>query len=409
MSRRRSWRGPAAAPGRAGSPRRDGGQRPALLDRALLLVFAATFAGITSFYLLLSVVPQYAAASGAGEIGAGLATGALFFATTLTELATPRLVAVFGSRLAFAAGLALLGVPALGLGVSGSLAVIAAVCLLRGVGLGLVVVVGSALVAAIVPAERRGEGLGLYGVVAGFPAVFALPLGVWLVAHVGYGPVFVSAALASLAGLAALPRRAMTGSEMEPAAGVLAALRSPALLAPSFAFLTTAVAAGAVITFVPLAAPRELSGLAALALLTFAAASTLTRWWAGRVADRRPSLDLLRPSVLVTAAGTACLFFIDDRAALLASTTLVGAGFGVAQNASLTLMFRSVTRSEFDAVSAVWNLAYDAGLGAGGAGFGVLVTGTGYGAGFALSGALIAVALAAVWRSRHLTARAPAL
>jgi predicted MFS family arabinose efflux permease len=176
-------------------------------------------------------------------------------------------------------------------------------------------------------------------------------------------------------------------------------------LLPSFVFLTSAITAGVVVTFVPLAVPPALESLAAPSLLLFGAASTLTRWWAGRHADRRPAADLLRPGVLLAGLGLACLVLIGHGLALLAGTTLVGAGFGLAQNASITLMFAVVPRSEFESVSAIWNLAYDAGLGAGGAGFGVLVTGTGYPAGFALTAAVILVSLAAVRRSTHLVPR----
>jgi MFS family permease len=387
--------GPAARPELSGP-------RPTLVSRALALVFASSFAGLTSFYLLLSVVPKYAATSGAGGLGAGLATGALFFATTLTELGTPRLVSLFGYRKVFGMGLLLLGVPALGLGASTDLAPIAALCVLRGIGLAIVVVVGSALVPALVPAERRAEGLGLYGVVVGVPSVVALPLGLWLAAHAGYESVFIAGAVSALVGLAALPRSPAGAPELGPAAGVLAALRSPALLLPAFVFLTTALAAGAVVTFVPLAVPYHLERLAAPSLLCFAAASTLSRWWAGRIADRHPALDLLRPGVLTVGVGTAGLFFVAHPLALLGAASLVGAGFGAAQNASLTLMFAVVPRSEFDSVSALWNLAYDAGLGAGGAGLGLLASGTGYSAGFAITGALILALLAALWRSRYL-------
>jgi len=380
---------------------------PALVTRQLTLAFIASFAALTSFYLLLSVVPKYAATAGAGGVGAGLATGALFFSTTLTELATPRLVARRGYRGVFAAGLLLLGLPAFAFSASTSMASIAAVCALRGIGLAIVVVVGSALVAYLAPPERRGEALGLYGVVVGLPSIAALPLGLWLAARVGYGPVFVTGALTALAGLAALPGLSDGEPRVEPAAGVMAALKAPALVLPSFAFLTTAVAAGVVVTFVPLAAPHALEGLAALALLLFGAASTLTRWWAGRYQDRHPRIDLLRPSVVLAGIGIAGLVLIDRPLALLATTTLVGAGFGVAQNASITLMFALVPRTEYDSVSAVWNLAYDAGLGTGGAGFGLLASRTGYPAGFVLTGAVMLVLLAGVWRSVHLVPRMP--
>ena len=159
---------------------------PPLASRALTLYFVSAFGSMTSFYLLLSVVPLYATAKGAGDVGAGLTTGALMLATVAAELATPALLARLGYRLVLGAGLVLLGAPALVLAASSSLAMILAVCLVRGVGLAILVVAGSSLVATLVPRERHSEGLGLLGVVVGVPAVVALPLGVWLAERVGF-------------------------------------------------------------------------------------------------------------------------------------------------------------------------------------------------------------------------------
>jgi predicted MFS family arabinose efflux permease len=84
----------------------------------------------------------------------------------------------------------------------------------------------------------------------------------------------------------------------------------------------------------------------------------------------------------------------------LAGALLLGIGFGVAQNASLTLMFDRVSASGYDMVSAVWNLAYDAGMGLGAAGFGVLAVRAGYAGAFGVVAGLMLVALAPVWRDR---------
>jgi len=313
--------------------------RPRIMNRALALVFASTFGTTTSFYLLLSAVPLYATSVGAGGIGAGLATGALMLSTVAAELATPRLVARFGYRLVLAAGLLLLGAPALALTASASMAAILAVCAVRGLGFAITVVVGSALVAALVPYERRGEGLGLYGVVVGVPSVVALPLGVWLAGHAGYPPVFVAGAVAALAGLAVVP--GLPGREPKPEqpVGVLAGLRTPALVRPSIVFSATAMAAGVVVTFLPLAVTQASGNLAALALLAQAAAATLTRWWAGRYGDRHGPAGLLIPGVLAAAVGMLALVLTASPAAVVVGMALFGAGFGVTQNASLALMF----------------------------------------------------------------------
>jgi predicted MFS family arabinose efflux permease len=364
----------------------------------LALAFLCSLGAATSFYLLLSVVPLYAASAGAGGTGAGLATGALMLATVAAELATPRLVARFGYRLVLAAGLVLLGAPALALTASAGVALVLAVCLVRGLGFGIAVVVGSALVASLVPPERHGEGLGLYGVVVGVPAIVALPLGIWLAGRAGYAPVFVAGAAAALAGLAAVPglpgRERSSGSRV----GVLAALRTPALVRPSIVFAGSAMAAGVVVTFLPLATARAGGGLAPLALLVHAVAATVSRWWAGRHGDRHGRRRLLGPAVLTAAAGVLASALVTRPAAVIAGMVLFGAGFGAAQNASLTLMLERVPRSGYSTASALWNLAYDAGVGVGATGMGVVAAGAGYPAAFAVTAALMVVALATAGR-----------
>ena len=49
-------------------------------------MFLAESCALTSFYLLLSVTPMYAAAAGAGSAGAGLVTGVLLLAPWLPSL-----------------------------------------------------------------------------------------------------------------------------------------------------------------------------------------------------------------------------------------------------------------------------------------------------------------------------------
>jgi predicted MFS family arabinose efflux permease len=370
------------------------GKRRRMMTRPLLLVFVSAFGSSMGFYLLVSVVPLYAASIGAGGVGAGLATGALMLATVAADLVAPRLVARFGYRAVLAAGLLLLGVPAFALGSTSTMAGVLAVCVARGAGFGITVVLGSALVAHLVPPERRGEGLGLYGIVVGVPAVVALPLGVWLLGQVGYPPVFAAGGLVALVGLAVTPGLpGRSGPEPERPVGVLAGLRRPALLRPLVVFFSTTMAVGIVATFVPLALPSASGNLAALALFAQAATATVSRWWAGRHGDRHGQAVLLVPAVLASAIGMLALVFVASPVAVVAGMLVFGAGFGVAQNATLALMFERVSSSGYGTVSALWNIAYDAGWGLGAAGFGVVSVQTGYPWAFALTAALVIAAI----------------
>ena len=182
---------------------------------------------------------MYAVSAGAGSAEAGVVTGSLMLATVLAEFASSRLMRRYGYRAVFAAGALLLGGPVLALLGPHSVVTIVAVSIVRGFGFGLDTVVIGALVATSLPPERRGEGIGLAGVVACVPAIVALPSGVWLAENTGYAVVIAITAISALAPLAAVPWLAGPAghqAEADPGtaqpAGLLASLRSGGQLRP---------------------------------------------------------------------------------------------------------------------------------------------------------------------------------
>jgi MFS family permease len=386
--------------------------RPRLVSGRFAAALLSSFGALTSFYLLLSVTPMYAMSAGAGSAEAGLVTGSLMLTTVLAEFASPRLLGRFGYRAVFAAGALLLGGPAPALLLPHSMATILAVSIARGIGFGLATVVLGALVAASVPAERRGEGIGLAGVVACVPAIVALPSGVWLTQNTGYAVVIAITAISALAPLAAVPwlaNPAVSETETDQA-GLLGSLRSGGMLRPGLVFAATTVSAGVVASFtvsagvvasfLPLAAGVS-AGVATLGLFAQAVTATASRWWAGRRGDRHGHAGLLIPGLLIAAAGMAGLIWVSAPVAVIAGMCLFGIGFGIAQNVTFALMIDRAPGSGYGTASALWNLAYDAGYGTGPIVFGVFVAHTGYPAAFALTGLLILAALVPAVRDRR--------
>jgi MFS family permease len=88
---------------------------------------------------------------------------------------------------------------------------------------------------------------------------------------------------------------------------------------------------------------------------------------------------------------------------VIAGMCLFGIGFGIVQNATLALMIDRMPASGLGTASALWNLAYDAGYGAGPAVFGLFAGRTGYPVAFALTGLLMLVAMPAARPGRYLT------
>jgi MFS family permease len=374
--------------------------RPRILTAPMVRLLAMPVGSLGGFYLLMPVVPLYAATSGAGNVGAGLATGVMMLATVLTELVMPRVLRRFGYRAVMVLGLLLLGVPAALLAVSAALPLLLAVCFVRGAGLGVLVVAGPALIAELVPPERRGEGFGIYGVAVGAPPIACLPLGLWLVLHVGYEPVFLAGAALSLLPLVVARGLPARPARIEQHGSVLAALRSGALARPALVFTAITLAAGIVHTFLPVALAYRSPQLAAVALLVQSCVTPFARWAAGWSGDRHGTARLLVPSVIAAAVGAVGLIWYANPVAVLAGMALFGIGFGVAQNVTLALLFERVARSDFGRASALWNLAYDGGVGIGAIGFGLLVGPVGYAGGFAITTAVLFAALVPAWRDR---------
>jgi MFS family permease len=381
-----------------------------LLSVPLAVTFLAEFTSLTSFFLLLSVMPMLAAEAGTGSSGAGLITGSLLLGTVAAEAVAAAAIRRFGYRTVLAAGAVLLGAPALAMLVREPQVVMVSVSVVRGFGFGLSGVVTGALTAKLLPPERRGEGLGLLGVVSGVPAIVALPAGVWLAGHhlaAAAAAMAATAALLPLVAIRWLPggreaRQTAHTKRMQEARSsgrmaAAAALRLPLI------FAAATIAAGTLDSFLPLAKGIP-SNLASAALLVQAITATLSRWQAGKHGDRYGHARLLIPALAVAALGMAAMIVLGSPVVVFAGMVLFGAGFGVIENATFALLIEQLPEAK---ASALWNLAYDAGYGAGPAVFGLICVSTGYPAAFALTGVLILATLPAALRERK--AAVPAL
>ena len=379
---------------------------PRLLSVPLAVTFLAEFTSLTSFFLLLSVMPMLAAAGGAGSSGAGLITGALLLGTVAAEAVAAAATRRFGYRMVLAAGAVLLGAPALAMLTREPQSVMVSVSLVRGLGFGLSGVVTGALTATLLPPGRRGEGLGLLGVVSGVPAVVALPAGVWLAGH---HLASVAAAMAAIVGLLPLAAirwlpggreaRQTARARRRPGARSSGRMAGAALRLPLI-FAAATIAAGVLDSFLPLAKGIP-SNLSSAALLVQAITATLSRWQAGRHGDRYGHARLLVPALAVAALGMATMIFLGSPVLMFAGMVLFGAGFGVIENATFAQLIEQLPEAK---ASALWNLAYDAGYGAGPAIFGLICVRTGYPAAFALTGALILAAVPVALRERKAVA-----
>jgi MFS family permease len=353
--------------------------------------------GFSGYAALLAVAPAWAVEGGASEAGAGLVNGVLLAATVLTQLWVPRLVRGIGLGPVMVAGLLLMGLAAPAYGLSSALGPVLAWSAVRGAGFGILTVLGSTIVAHLVPAERRGEAVGVYGLAVAVPNLLLMPGSVLVADRLGFGGAFAVAALPLLGVPAALAlgRRLAAVEGASTTASVPLDRRTVAgVLRPTTVLFAVTMSGGALMTFAP---QLGFGGtVATVTLLVLGVGTALSRWWVGRLADRHGADRFVAPLLVVCAGGMGlCAWGVahGSAALLVAGAAVVGPAYGALQNLTLVLAFAGVPGPRIPTASAAWNIGFDAGTASGSVLVGALAATASFGTAYAVVALVVLAAL----------------
>lgn len=405
-----------------------------------LLLYALL--GFTGFSLTMSALPLWAVQQGTATEFAGLVTTVMLVATVLTQLLMPSLVRRFGLAPVLTIGLVALGAPAPLLYFSHDLGWLLALSAVRGCGFATITVLGSTITTRIVPASRRGEAIGIYGLGIAVSNLIAVPLGVLLatagqffwVAMLAAAPlpaIVVAIPLARAAaagpGSPADPPAVPTVRTAPPADPVIPPTDLPvppadlpvppadragpapdgahstwaaviAVLAPSMVLLAATLAMGGLQTFLPIVRPA--GAVATLSLLVFGFTTAAARWRAGLLADR-VGVHLLLPlssgaalaGLVILALGLSAGLGGSGATLIVLGSAIFGLGYGALQNLTLLIAFARAGARYATTASSIWNAAFDGGTAIGATALGAAAVAIGFPWAFAACAILVALTI----------------
>ncbi|MGY1841830.1 MULTISPECIES: MFS transporter [unclassified Modestobacter] len=365
---------------------------------AVRSLFSLNLLGFLSYSLLLSALPAHAAAVGYGLTAAGSVTTVFLGVTVLGQLAVPALVNRLGVTPVLIGGLLAIGLPSPFYLLSDDLGWFAAVSAVRGLGFAVITVLGSTIAAQVVPPERRGESIGLYGLAIAVPMLGAVPGGtaLTLAGHFGWVAALAAAPALACVFVPALGR-AMAKVETPSTRPGSARRAVRASVAPSLVLLVVTFAAAGFFTFLPIERPD--GALAPVALLCYGLTSGLARWRVGVLVDRLGARALLPGTLAVGVAGLLLIAWglvaggAAGAAAVLGGSLLLGVTYGAVQNLTLVVALARAGSGPPATVSAVWNACYDSGTATGALLVGAVAAGVGLPWTYVLIAALLAAAL----------------
>ena len=340
---------------------------------ALIVANGLLFA---SFHFLLPTITLYAASLGATGMQMGLIGGIFGYSAIFIRLFTDTGVRAFGKKICLYAGLVLCVLATLGYMLFANIHTLVFARVIHGFGFGLSTTFAAALAADVIPASRRGEGIGYFGLGSTVAMAMAPALGLWLLSE-GAVNLFLSSITAALLALffAYICRGKKHVSELPEVSPIKSSIRNrlcerntggPALLTILFG-----AGYGSVNTFIAmLAAEKGIEG-AGLFFVIGTLFIFISRPFGGRLLDRYGAFAVVLPGAVSYLAALGLLLWAPSLGWMLTASAFYGLGAGALLPALLTWMLNQVRPDRHSAASATFYNMLDIGTSTG-----ILVLGT---------------------------------
>ena len=222
------------------------------------------------------------------------------------------------------------------------------------------------LVADIVPRERMGQGIGLYSLTMPLGMTLGPFLGIGLLRWGGATTMFLlimalSSVSFALALLVRVPPRPASARRPFSLRGLIYARAIPA----SILMAVLALPYGAVMTFASVYAAERNFGNVDHFFLVLALAIIASRLATGRVFDRGGVRTLVVSCIVLAAAGLATIGLCNSEGMFMASSLLLGLGYGLAMPTAQAMVNRMASPRRRGAANSTYFLFFDVGIGSG--------------------------------------------
>jgi MFS family permease len=336
--------------------------RAPLFTRNFVLVWLITLTAFGSFYFLLATLPLYIIEIGASEAQVGLIIG-VFASTALPlRLIVGREADVWGRRRLILGGCLVLLLSSVLYTWTISLPALLALRILHGAGWAAFGTAAAAVAADVVPPQRRGEGMGYYGMSINVAMVVGPIAGIFILQALSFLWVFLAAG--AVAALSVVFAALLTEPHTQRPNQRGPLLEPPALF-PSAMLGMMALTYGSIVSFLPVFAVRRGLDNPGLFFTVFALALVLFRAPAGRLSDRYGRGATIIPGLVLAAAGLGLLSTAASVATFMVAAVLYGLAFALVQPALMALMVDRVSPARRGAAMGSFTAAMDLGIGGG--------------------------------------------
>lgn len=336
-----------------------------------------------SMYMLLPTLPLYAQTLGGNETVAGTIVGLFTLSAVIVRPWFGNLLDRRGRKVILLIGVGIFLVSVLAYNVAFSILTLLALRVVHGIGWGASTTATGTMASDVIPAVRRAEGMGYYGLASTIAMSLGPALGLYLVKSSSYVVLFTGAAIiAALGLLGSIFINYELRSKNHPEATIPPLTKGVILektaIPPSLVLFFITFTYGGIVSFLPLYADyREVKNIGVF-FTVYALVLLLSRPKIGKLADRYGAQKFLVPGIILIAAAMLMLAKASSLPMFLLIAVVYGLGFGTVQPILNALVITFSPPERRGAANATFAVAMDLGIGLGAVFLGFLTQKMGY-------------------------------
>lgn len=331
------------------------------------------------FEMLLPTLPLFVTALGEGAGQVGLVTGIFTLSAILTRPFAGLLATKFDKKVLLIIGILLNALSTGAYYLADGIPELLIIRLIHGAGFGLITTYFATLAAEIIPKERRGEGIGYFGVGETVAISVGPMIGILTLELYDFQRLFLGGmAVLILAGIMAVfIKRTPEGKKMDKEINVKIKFFEKRVLFPGLLILLVGIAAGGIMSFFSLYAIEREFTKVGLFFFLIAVASFVVRIVSGKLFDKYGPTVIIIPGSLFSIVGLLLLYVSTSDAMLLTAAVFYGFGFGALLPAIQTWCLNLVGEHEHEDAMATFFNCFDLGIGGGSLILGLAAVATG--------------------------------
>ncbi|MFJ7511617.1 MFS transporter [Peribacillus simplex] len=370
--------------------------RPRLWTKDFVIVSSINFFITLIFYLLMVTLAIYAVNElNASTSEAGLISGIFIIGTLIGRLFIGRFIDSIGRKKTLFIGLIFFTLTTLLYFVDLGIGFLLVNRLIHGMAMGMASTATGTIVAQIIPATRKGEGIGYYSMSATLATAIGPFIGLYMAQHTSFQVIFsFCLALGVISLITAfflyVPALKVTAKVTESKGFKLSNFIEPKALPISIITLLLAFCYSSVLSFISFYAIEiDLVNTASFFFVVYAVAVLLSRPFSGPLMDRKGSNFIMYPAFMIFGIGLLLLSITTNSFTLLAAGFLIGLGFGNMQSSSQAIAVKLTPPHRMGMATSTFFIMLDAGLGFGPYILGFIIPVTGYSTLYVILGVVV--------------------